>query len=205
MEKPIVEQSSVSQESSPLPTEQSEHTLAEAPQSTRELKRRGIQKRKWIWLLLPVLVGVVAIFFMQRHGKGQPAPRTSVPQPPVSIATDTARKGSISNYINALGTVTALNTVTVKRRVDGQLMSVNYREGQFVQAGSLLAEIDPRTFQAQLTQAEGQYQRDQAILNNALLDLARYRTAYSKNAIPKQQLDTQESTVHQYEGIVKND
>ena len=206
MEGPIVEQSSTPEQLSQPVAEPSEPALDGAPQPPLERKPPGKRNRTWIWLVLPVLAGVVAFFFMQRHGQGgQTAARASLPQAPLSIATDTARQGSISNYINALGTVTALNTVTIKSRVDGQLMSVNYREGQFVQAGSLLAEIDPRTFQAQLTEAEGQYQRDQAILNNALLDLARYRTAYSKNAIPKQQLDTQESTVHQYEGIVKND
>jgi multidrug efflux system membrane fusion protein len=84
-------------------------------------------------------------------------------------------------------------------------MSVNYREGQVVQQGDVLAEIDPGPFQALLTQAQGQYERDKALLDNANIDLGRYQTAYSKNAIPKQLLDTQQATVHQYEGIVKND
>ena len=121
------------------------------------------------------------------------------------IATASAQKGDIGTYVNALGVVTPVKTVSVKSRVDGQLMSVNYIEGQMVRAGDSLVEIDPRPYQAQLTQAEGQLARDQALLENARVDLDRYQTAYSRNAIPKQQLDTQVATVHQFEGTVKLD
>jgi len=121
------------------------------------------------------------------------------------IATASAQKGDIGTYVNALGVVTPVKTVSVKSRVDGQLMSVNYIEGQMVRAGDSLVEIDPRPYQAQLTQAEGQLARDQALLENARVDLDRYQTAYSRNAIPKQQLDTQVATVHQYDGTVKLD
>src|SRR5262249_15071432 len=106
---------------------------------------------------------------------------------------------------NALGTVTPLATVMVKSRVDGQLMTVNYTEGEMVKTGDSLVEIDPRPFQAQLEQAEGQLARDKALLENAHVDLERYQTAFSKNAIPKKHLATQVATVHQYEGAVKFD
>ena len=121
------------------------------------------------------------------------------------VGTVTARKGDIGVYVNALGLVTPISTVMVKSRVDGQLMTVNYKEGQMVHAGDSLVEIDPRPYQAQLTQFEGQLARDQALLENANVDLERYQTAYSKNAIPKQQLDTQVATVHQYQGLVRLD
>src|SRR5437016_8195859 len=121
------------------------------------------------------------------------------------IATSAAQKGDIGTYVNALGVVTPIKTVMVKSRVDGQLMSVNYVEGQMVHAGDSLVEIDPRPYQAQLTQAEGQLARDEALLENARVDLERHQIAYSKNAIPKQQLDTQVATVHQYQGTVKLD
>ena len=162
-------------------------------------------RRALILLSLLVLLCVGFFFFFGRSRAERTTKAAPATPPAVSIETATARKGNIGVYVNALGTVTPLSTVTIKTRVNGQLMSVNFREGQLVREGDLLAEVDPRPFQAQLTQAEGQLERDQALLKNALVDLERYKTAYSKNAIPKQQLDTQVATVQQYEGIVKND
>lgn len=134
---------------------------------------------------------------MGRNGNKENANRLI----PVVVAT--ARSGTIDVIINALGTVTALNTVTVKPRVDGQLIRVAFREGQFVNKGDLLAEIDPRPFQTQLDQTNGQLIRDQALLANAKLDLDRYRGLLAKDSIARQQVNTQESLVRQYEGTVK--
>jgi len=125
--------------------------------------------------------------------------------PPVMISTVNAHRGDIGIYVNALGVVTPVSTVSIKSRVDGQLMAVNYQEGQEVRQGDSLLEIDPRPYQAALTQAEGQAARDKALLENARLDLQRYEDAFARKAIPKQQLDTQISTVHQYEGTVQLD
>ncbi len=174
------------------------------PQVTNRRSRRGA--RRWVWLFVVLLIAGGAFFLFQRQGTGQATTAKPASSPSaLSITTATAQEGDIGVYLNALGSVTPLNTVTVKSRVDGQLMSVNYREGQNIRQGDVLAKIDPRPFQALLTQAEGQYERDKALLENANIDLSRYQTAYSKNAIPKQQLDTQLAMVHQYEGIVKND
>jgi len=132
-------------------------------------------------------------------GRGDPNARAL----PVVAAPVT--QGSIDIYLTALGTVTPRNMVTVHSRVDGQLMQVAFREGQLVKAGELLCEIDPRPFEVQLTQAQGQMAKDQALLKNAQLDLERYRTLLSQDSIAKQQVDTQESLVRQYQGAVQAD
>jgi multidrug efflux system membrane fusion protein len=120
-------------------------------------------------------------------------------------ALTAARTGDIGVYYSGLGTVTPLATVTVRSRVDGQLTSVRYREGEIVHKGDLLVEIDDGPYQAALTQAEGQLLKDQASLENARIDLARYQQLVPLKAIPEQQLATQQATVHQFEGTVKID
>jgi multidrug efflux system membrane fusion protein len=121
----------------------------------------------------------------------------------VPVVAAPARSADIDAYLTGIGTAAPLRTVAVKARVTGQLLRVAFEEGQLVKEGQLLAEIDPRPFQVQLAQAEGQMARDQALLENARLDLARYRTLFEQDSIAKQQVDTQAALVRQYEGAVK--
>jgi multidrug efflux system membrane fusion protein len=131
--------------------------------------------------------------------------RTAAPPPPIPVITAIAKRGNQPVYLTGLGAVTALNTVTLRSRVDGELLRMAVDEGQMVSAGDLIAEIDPRPFEVQLTQAEGQSERDKAMLANARIDLERYRILYSEDSIPKQLLDTQLATVLQQEATVKAD
>ena len=126
------------------------------------------------------------------------------PKPqPVRVAE--ARLGSMDVYFQALGTVTSPNTVTVKSRVDGQLMALHFIEGQVVRQGELLAQIDPRPFEVQLQQAKGSLARDEALLKDAELDLQRYRKLIREQSISAQQLQAQEGLVGQYKGAVISD
>lgn len=124
---------------------------------------------------------------------------------PTSVVAMAARSGNLPVYLNGLGSVVPVNTVTIRSRVDGQLMAVHFKEGQEVAKGALLAQIDPRPFQVQLSQAEGQLIRDKELLQNARLDLERYKTLWAQDSVPKQQLDTQQALMRQYEGAVKVD
>ena len=176
------------------------------------------QNRAWVWIL--VLAVAVAGFWYYRstHANkgGQQAASPAAPGSArggrpgganftVPVVVATATKGDLPVYLNGLGTVTPLNTVTVRSRVDGQLLSVAFKEGQYVKAGDLLAEIDPRPFQVQLEQAEGQLAKDTAQRKDAEVNLERYKLLFQEGVIPKQQLDTQGAAVGQFDGAIKTD
>jgi membrane fusion protein, multidrug efflux system len=153
----------------------------------------------WLLILLVIVLGVGA--FVLFSGK---KPRPLVP-PPVSITVTSVVKGDIEVAVSAIASVQPVYTATMSPRVDGQLITVNYTEGQMVASNDLLAVIDPGPYQAALTEADGQLERDKAILEGAKVDLGRYQEAALKNAVPKQQVDDQVALVHQDEGTVKFD
>jgi len=167
--------------------------------------------RWWLWLLVLIVVGYAgwrmfghsAADTQAQSASGGHGGRMAITEAPVQEAT--ATQGSIGVYVAALGAVTPVYTVTVTSRVQGQIMEIHYREGQTVRKGDPLLDIDPRPYQAALTQAEGQLAHDEALLTEARIDLERYKAAFSRNAIAKQQLDDQEQVVRQTEGTVKND
>src|SRR5215470_1471505 len=185
-------------------TQQQTNSVETKTQDQRGTAGPGSRRSRWPWLLGAAVI--VAIVFYLRHGSAQQA-KNNVDPPvrPVVVSTAVAKQGDIGVYLDALGTVTPVYTVTVTSRVQGEITQVHYHEGQMVRKGDPLLEIDPRPYQAQLTQAEGQLAHDQALLNEAKIDLDRYQQAFNRNAIAKQQLDDQQQVVLQDEGTVKND
>ena len=162
---------------------------------------RGARKTgRVLGIALIALLSIgAATWFHFRRGTVAAQP-SAAPARTIQVVAVPSRTGDLQLHLDALGTVTALNTVTVRTRVDGQLVKVAFAEGQLVHEGDLLAEIDARPFEVQLAQAQGQLARDEALLKNARADLQRYQEASA--AVPKQQIDTAASTVAQYDAAL---
>ncbi|MBZ5695617.1 MAG: MdtA/MuxA family multidrug efflux RND transporter periplasmic adaptor subunit [Acidobacteriia bacterium] len=167
---------------------------------------KGAAKRHygvWIVIILLVILGIVAY---RMHAISEAASKNKDSNSQVlSVGVASVQKRDVPYYVTGLGSVTAFNTVTVHSRVDGQIMQVHFQEGQFVHAGDILAEIDPRPFEVALAQAEGQLAKDVAAQNDAKANLARYQQLWQEGVIPRQQLDSQQATVGQFDGSIKSD
>jgi multidrug efflux system membrane fusion protein len=123
----------------------------------------------------------------------------------ISVGVIPVQKRDVPYYVTGLGSVTAFNTVTVHSRIDGQIMKIYFQEGQFVKAGDVLAEIDPRPYQVALDQAQGQLAKDTASQKDAKVDLSRYEQLWQAGVVARQQLDSQQATVGQFDGSIQSD
>ena len=167
---------------------------------------RPPRRRRVLWLVVGLLLiaGVAAWVITHNKQKAAPAGRFSSTGP-MPVGTATVTQGDMPVTLSALGTVTPLATVTVKTQINGQLTEVAFAEGQMVNKGDYLAQIDPRPYQVALEQAQGTLAKDKALLKNAEIDLARYKTLVAQNSIAKQTLDTQTYLVDQDRGTVQTD
>src|SRR5882757_6701882 len=171
-----------------------------APEQTTRTSRGRVILTTCVILLL--LAGVVWWTRQQAAPQQAGSGRNAAP---MSIVPETVGKGDIGINLNALGTVTSLATVTIRSQISGYLLKIDFKEGDEVKKGDLIAEIDPRPYEATLAQAKGQLARDEAQLKGAQVDLARYQNLATQNAVPHQTLDTQVALVGQYQGTVEAD
>jgi membrane fusion protein, multidrug efflux system len=168
------------------------------------------QKSKWqrvfVWVALLLVFAIIFVLVLRHHDDTQSASTSRrALGGTVTVNIATAKKGNIGVYLEAIGTVTPVHTDSITAQVTGLINQVHYQEGQLVRKGQALIDIDPRPYEAQLMQAEGALERDTHVLEQAKMDLDRYRDAWARNGIPKQTLDDQEKIVLQDQGTVKND
>ncbi|WP_024559445.1 MdtA/MuxA family multidrug efflux RND transporter periplasmic adaptor subunit [Franconibacter pulveris 1160] len=174
--------------------------------------------RWWLWAGVVVVVIAAVLYWRNAHQSPPESSQASAQQRPTAGGRKGMRGGALApvqaavatsqtvpRYLTGLGTITAANTVTVRSRVDGQLMALHFKEGQQVKAGDLLAEIDPSQFNVALAQAQGQLARDKATLANARRDLARYQQLSKTNLVSRQELDAQQALVSETAGTIKAD
>jgi membrane fusion protein, multidrug efflux system len=195
--------------------EHPQHLLAppgEAPSKVTLVEKRASHRpRGWVYAAILVILALAGLFWWYEHAKSVAAAKAasakakSAAAAGIPVVAVQAATGNIGVYVTGLGAITPIYTVTVKSRVTGQLMSVHFKEGDLVNQGDPLIEIDPRPYEAAVVQAQGALVRDTALLANARVDLIRYTTLVAQDAVPEQQLATQRALVAQYEGTVTND
>jgi len=172
----------------------------------QRLEREGGRPRRHygVWIVLALLAAAAVVVY-RLHLSSQAATKKDTGSSAIAVGVSSVQKRDVPFYLTGLGSVTAFNTVTVHTRVDGEIMRVLFNEGQFVHKGDLLVEIDPRPYQVALEQAEGQLAKDLAAQQDARVDLGRYQQLWQAGVIPRQQLDSQQATVGQYDGAIKSD
>ncbi|HTV51326.1 MAG TPA: efflux RND transporter periplasmic adaptor subunit, partial [Steroidobacteraceae bacterium] len=188
--------------------------MTEREDTSTEVSRAAVpattRSRPRLWIGAVVVIGVLVLIFVLTHrhragGSYAAWGSSSSSDEPVAVSVATVGTGDIEVKLAAIGTITPLATVTVKTQIAGQLQHIAFTEGQLVHAGEFLAQVDPRPYQAVLEQNRGNLRRDEALLADAKLDLARYKDLIKDDAVSAQQLDQQKATVEQYEGTVEAD
>ncbi len=190
-----------------MPADQNERPIIGPDHQLPDSKTPPHKRGKWIaWIVLLLIVVVVVVLLLRHHedtATAAKAPRGG--GGPVTLTTTTAQKGDIGVYLDSIGTVTPVYSASITSQVNGIVTAVHYKEGQIISKGDPLIDIDPRTYEATLLQAQGTLERDENVLGQAKMDLERYKDAWARNAIPKQTLDDQEKIVLQDQGTVKLD
>ena len=190
-----------------MPADQNERPIIGPDHQLPDSKTPPHKRGKWIaWIVLLLVVVVVVVLLLRHHedtATAAKAPRGG--GGPVTLTTTTAQKGDIGVYLDSIGTVTPVYSASITSQVNGIVTAVHYKEGQIISKGDPLIDIDPRTYEATLLQAQGTLERDENVLGQAKMDLERYKDAWARNAIPKQTLDDQEKIVLQDQGTVKLD
>lgn len=172
------------------------------------LPRQQVHSKRWLWISIVSILVVVGYFLLTRYLNARKSAEVAAAashHAAVPVSAAAVRSGDLKRYLTAIGTVTAFNTVTVKTRVDGQIVNVAFKEGQTVHQGDLLVEIDPRPYQAAFEQAEGTLAKDQATLLNAQITLGRDKTLLADQVIAAQDYDNQKAVVGQSIGTVASD
>jgi membrane fusion protein, multidrug efflux system len=201
------------------PTEPAEvHSPTGSANSFDSRAESAGKSRVWVWVVL-IALAVGGFWYYRTHSADANSAAAGGPNASaagagpggapanfaVPVVVATASRGDLPVFFNGLGNVTAFNTVTVRSRVDGQIVKINFTEGQYVKDGDSLVEIDPRPYQVQLEQAEGQLAKDQAQLKDVQVDYERYQLLFKEGVIPQQQLDSQLAQVGTFEGSIKAD
>lgn len=169
--------------------------------------KKAVLFKRFIGVLSVVVAGFIAykVFFIADNPLDKNAAKKAFAARAMSVSVAPVQQGDVQLFFQGLGTIVPLTNVTVKSRVDGELIEVLFQEGQAVREGDVLAKIDSRSYEVQLKQAQGQFLKDQALLENALIDLKRYEVLLKQDSISKQVFDTQQALVHQYQGTLKVD
>jgi multidrug efflux system membrane fusion protein len=189
-----------------MPVTEDMHTTNHSPAEAAFREKPPKKSHVGIWVALVLLLVAGAIVYqVVMRARTSAKDKNQNQDQPISVGISPAIKTNVPYFLTGLGTVTAYNTVTVHSRVDGQIMQVHFREGQFVHAGDLLAEIDPRPYQVALEQAQGQLAKDEASQRDAQVNLRRDQTLWKEGIGTEQQYDSQEALVGQYQGAIQSD